>query len=178
MLVCTSHIDYIMHKLQCLVTDQDVLNVMGALYAATLFLGVPNASTVQPVLSVERSVMYRERAAGILPFAIANVTCQLLRAESMSNCSQVFQQCLIMRAKADLDYFCLVLRCAIAGFEVGPLGLLLPPHRKIVRLCLIPPFASAAWLFGLMLQGPWLRVDWGRRDTEQVWRLATEEVKF
>lgn len=60
--------------------SQDVLNIMGALYAATLFLGVSNASTVQPVFSVERGVMYRERAAGmysVFCFGIAKVILQL-----------------------------------------------------------------------------------------------------
>lgn len=49
---------------------------MGAMYAAVLFLGVNNASGVQPVVSVERSVFYRERAAGMyaaLPYAFAQV---------------------------------------------------------------------------------------------------------
>jgi hypothetical protein len=52
----------------------NVFNIMGALYAATLFLGVNNSSTVQPVLAVERSVFYRERAAGMygsLPYGLA-----------------------------------------------------------------------------------------------------------
>lgn len=55
-------------------SQQDVFNVMGALYAAVLFLGVNNASSVQPVVAVERSVFYRERAAGMyspLPYAMA-----------------------------------------------------------------------------------------------------------
>lgn len=49
---------------------------MGALYAAVLFLGVNNASSVQPIVAVERSVFYRERAAGMyspLPYAMAQV---------------------------------------------------------------------------------------------------------
>lgn len=57
-------------------TQQDIFNVMGALYAAVLFLGVNNASSVQPVVAVERSVFYRERAAGMyspLPYAFAQV---------------------------------------------------------------------------------------------------------
>ncbi len=37
---------------------------MGALFAATMFLGVYNSSSVQPVVGVERTVFYRERAAG------------------------------------------------------------------------------------------------------------------
>jgi hypothetical protein len=32
----------------------DVFNIAGALYAATLFLGVNNSSSVQPVASIER----------------------------------------------------------------------------------------------------------------------------
>ena len=49
---------------------------MGALYAAVLFLGVNNSSSVQPVVAIERSVFYRERAAGMyspLPYAMAQV---------------------------------------------------------------------------------------------------------
>ena len=39
--------------------------VMGALYASCLFLGVNNASSVQPIVSIERTVFYREKAAGM-----------------------------------------------------------------------------------------------------------------
>jgi hypothetical protein len=46
------------------------------MYTAVLFLGVQNSSSVQPVVAVERSVFYRERAAGMysaLPYAFAQV---------------------------------------------------------------------------------------------------------
>jgi len=58
----------------------DVLTIMGALFAATMFLGVYNSSSVQPVVAVERTVFYRERAAGYyaaLPYAIAQGTVEL-----------------------------------------------------------------------------------------------------
>ncbi|GFQ05731.1 ABC transporter g family member 32 [Phtheirospermum japonicum] len=57
-------------------TQQDIFNAMGSMYAAVLFIGVTNGTAVQPVLSVERFVSYRERAAGTysaLPFAFAQV---------------------------------------------------------------------------------------------------------
>ncbi|GAB2234368.1 hypothetical protein Drorol1_Dr00003617 [Drosera rotundifolia] len=57
-------------------TSQDLFNAMGSMYAATLFIGVQNASSVQPVVAVERTVFYRERAAGMysaLPYAFAQV---------------------------------------------------------------------------------------------------------
>ena len=50
---------------------------MGSMYTATLFLGVQNAFSVQPVVAVERTTFYRERAAGMysaLPYAFAMVT--------------------------------------------------------------------------------------------------------
>lgn len=50
---------------------------MGAMYAAVLFIGITNATSVQPVISIERFVSYRERAAGMysaLPFAFSLVT--------------------------------------------------------------------------------------------------------
>uniref|UniRef100_A0A7N2R4L1 ABC transporter domain-containing protein n=1 Tax=Quercus lobata TaxID=97700 RepID=A0A7N2R4L1_QUELO len=56
--------------------QQDLFNAMGSMYAAILFVGVKNANSVQPVVSVERTVFYRERAAGMysaLSYAFAQV---------------------------------------------------------------------------------------------------------
>nr|XP_027190419.1 ABC transporter G family member 31 [Cicer arietinum] len=46
-------------------TTQQVLVIMGAFFASLLFLGVKNGTSVQPVVSVERTVFYREKAAGM-----------------------------------------------------------------------------------------------------------------
>ncbi|KAL1831046.1 hypothetical protein ACET3Z_000697 [Daucus carota] len=59
---------------------QDLFNSMGSMYAAVLFLGVQNATTVQPVVAIERTVFYRERAAGMysaLPYAVGQVLIEL-----------------------------------------------------------------------------------------------------
>jgi len=57
--------------------------IIGALYGSIFFVGVNNCQTVQPVVAVERTVFYRERAAGMysaLPYAIAQVKgCILLK---------------------------------------------------------------------------------------------------
>ncbi|MCD9641747.1 transcription factor [Datura stramonium] len=60
--------------------SQDLFNAMGSMYAATLFLGVQNSSSVQPVVAVERTVFYRERAAGMysaLPYAFGQVVIEI-----------------------------------------------------------------------------------------------------
>ncbi|KAF2301149.1 hypothetical protein GH714_020446 [Hevea brasiliensis] len=61
-------------------TTTDLRMIIGAMYAAVLFIGINNCSTVQPVIAVERSVFYRERAAGMysaLPYALAQVICEI-----------------------------------------------------------------------------------------------------
>ncbi|XP_059595508.1 pleiotropic drug resistance protein 1 [Vitis vinifera] len=60
--------------------QQDLLNAMGSMYAAVLFLGVQNAQSVQPVVVVERTVFYRERAAGMysaLPYAFGQALVEI-----------------------------------------------------------------------------------------------------
>jgi len=49
---------------------------MGSMYAAVLYIGVQNSGSVQPVVVVERTVFYRERAAGMysaFPYAFGQV---------------------------------------------------------------------------------------------------------
>ncbi|XP_059314820.1 pleiotropic drug resistance protein 2 [Lycium ferocissimum] len=61
--------------------QQDLLNLLGATYAAVMFLGATNASAVQSVVAVERTVFYRERAAGMyseLPYAFAQVAIETI----------------------------------------------------------------------------------------------------
>jgi len=48
-----------------LTTETTIFNVLGCLYTACLFLGILNSVFVQPVISDERTVMYRERGAGM-----------------------------------------------------------------------------------------------------------------
>ncbi|KAA8541752.1 hypothetical protein F0562_022904 [Nyssa sinensis] len=58
----------------------DLTMIIGAMYAAVLFVGINNCSTVQPLVAIERTVFYRERAAGMysaLPYAMAQVIVEI-----------------------------------------------------------------------------------------------------
>ncbi|KAI5315668.1 hypothetical protein L3X38_044844 [Prunus dulcis] len=81
--------------------QQELFNAIGSMYASVIFLGIENAMTVQPIVAVERTVFYRERAAGMysaLAYAFAQLTIELL---------YVFAQALIYS----------VLVYAMIGFE-------------------------------------------------------------
>ncbi|KAI3803437.1 hypothetical protein L1987_31588 [Smallanthus sonchifolius] len=59
---------------------KDLGNSMGGLYTSVLFLGIQNASAVQPVVDIERTVFYRERASGMysaLPYAFAQMLVEI-----------------------------------------------------------------------------------------------------
>eukprot|EP00253_Pinus_taeda_P030382 PITA_30382 len=58
----------------------DLFNAMGSMYTAVLMIGVNNASSVQPLVEIERTVYYREKAAGMyyaLPYAFAQAAIEL-----------------------------------------------------------------------------------------------------
>ncbi|WVY91541.1 hypothetical protein V8G54_037055 [Vigna mungo] len=60
--------------------EQDLFDAMGSMYAAVTFIGVVNGASVQPIVAIERTVFYRERAAGMysaLPYAISQVIIEL-----------------------------------------------------------------------------------------------------
>ncbi|XVE99098.1 hypothetical protein REPUB_Repub03eG0167600 [Reevesia pubescens] len=61
--------------------QQDLMNLLGAMYSAVLFLGATNTLAVQCVVAIERTVFYRERAAGMyspLPYAFAQVAIEAI----------------------------------------------------------------------------------------------------
>ncbi|KAI0523961.1 hypothetical protein KFK09_003325 [Dendrobium nobile] len=56
--------------------QQDLINAMGSMYCAALFLGVFHSNGVQPTVAIERKVFYRERASGMysaMPYAFGQV---------------------------------------------------------------------------------------------------------
>ncbi|XP_077235595.1 ABC transporter G family member 45-like [Tasmannia lanceolata] len=60
--------------------EQDLFNILGALYGSALFLGFPIATSVQPMVGLERTVFYRETSAGMyssMPYAIAQVLIEI-----------------------------------------------------------------------------------------------------
>ncbi|XP_064941483.1 ABC transporter G family member 43-like [Musa acuminata AAA Group] len=61
--------------------QQDIFDILGAIYAAIFFLGASNAIAVQPIVGIERTVFYRERAAGMysaLAYALAQVSIEMV----------------------------------------------------------------------------------------------------
>ncbi|CAI0473877.1 unnamed protein product [Linum tenue] len=60
--------------------EQDLFNAFGSMFGSVFFIGVQNALSVQPIIDVERSVYYREKAVGMyasFPFAASQVLIEI-----------------------------------------------------------------------------------------------------
>ncbi|KAL3676895.1 hypothetical protein R1sor_026843 [Riccia sorocarpa] len=61
-------------------TQANIFSIMGSMVTASLFIGINNGQAVQPIVATERTVFYRERAAGMyspLPYAVAQVLIEI-----------------------------------------------------------------------------------------------------
>nr|DAD28757.1 TPA_asm: hypothetical protein HUJ06_030225 [Nelumbo nucifera] len=146
--------------------QQDLLNLLGAMYAAVLFLGATNASAVQSVVAIERTVFYRERAAGMyseLPYAFAQVA-----VETIYVAIQTFIYSLLLYSMIGfqwhLDKFLLfyyfILMCFIYFAMYGMMVVALTPGHQIAAI--VMSFFLSFWnLFsGFLIPRPQIPIWW------------------
>ncbi|KAI5574317.1 hypothetical protein BDE02_10G138200 [Populus trichocarpa] len=60
--------------------EQDLINILGSMYIAVIFLGINNCSTVVPYVATERTVFYREKFAAMYSpwaYSLAQVTIEI-----------------------------------------------------------------------------------------------------
>ncbi|KAF8395358.1 hypothetical protein HHK36_019304 [Tetracentron sinense] len=146
--------------------QQDLLNLLGAMYAAVLFLGATNASAVQSVVAIERTVFYRERAAGMysaLPYAFAQVA-----IETIYVAIQTFIYTLLLysmigfqwQAGKFLLFYYFILMCFVYFTMYGMMVVALTPGHQIAAITM--SFFLSFWnLFsGFLIPRPQIPVWW------------------
>ncbi|XP_019101287.1 PREDICTED: ABC transporter G family member 34-like [Camelina sativa] len=146
--------------------EQDLNNFFGAMYAAVLFLGATNAATVQPAIAVERTVFYREKAAGMysaIPYAISQVA-----VEIMYNTAQTALYTLILYSMIGYDwtvvkffwFYYYMLTSFIYFTLYGMMLVALTPNYQIAGICM--SFFLSFWnLFsGFLIARPLIPIWW------------------
>ncbi|KAL0303556.1 UNVERIFIED_CONTAM: Pleiotropic drug resistance protein 2 [Sesamum radiatum] len=120
--------------------QQDLMNLLGAMYSAVMFLGGTNTSAVQSVVAVERTVFYREKAAGMyspLPYAFAQVA-----IETIYVAIQTFIYSLILYAMIGFHwgadtffwFYFFVFMCFIYFTAYGMMLVALTPNYQIAAI--------------------------------------------
>lgn len=147
-------------------TQQDLLNLLGAIYAAILFLGASNATAVQSVVAVERTVFYRERAAGMyseLPYAFAQVAIETIYVLFQTVIYALLLYTMIgFEWKVDkvLYFYYFIFMCFTYFSMYGMMVVALTPGHQIAAICM--SFFLSFWnLFaGFLIPRPLLPVWW------------------
>lgn len=123
-------------------TQQDLLNLLGAMYSTVFFLGTTNSMTVQPVVSIARTIFYRERAAGMysaLPYAFGQMA-----VETIYNAIQTTIYALIIysmigfewKAANFLWFFYYILMSFIYFTFYGMMIVSLTPDDVVAGICM------------------------------------------
>ncbi|KAK4593204.1 hypothetical protein RGQ29_017372 [Quercus rubra] len=167
--------------------EQDLLNLLGAMFAAALFLGSTNTAAVQPVVAIERTVFYRERAAGMysaLPYAFAQVAVEIIYVAI-----QTFVYTLILysmigfhwQLEKFLWFYFFILMCFIYYTLYGMMVVALTPSYQIAAI--VMSFFLSIWnLFSGFLitrrQIPiwWRWYYWGSPVSWTIYGLVTSQV--
>ncbi|CAI0473898.1 unnamed protein product [Linum tenue] len=146
--------------------NQDLFNAMGAMFSAVLFLGVQNASSVQPVVSVERTVFYREQAAGMysaLPYAYAQMIVEIPYVLMQASVYGVITYAMIgfeWDAKKFMWYLFIMYLTLLYFTYYGMMSVAITPDHHIAAI--ISSFFYSIWnLFaGFIIPRPSIPVWW------------------
>ncbi|CAI7754317.1 unnamed protein product [Closterium sp. NIES-53] len=147
-------------------TMLDVFNVMGALYTTAIFMAWNNSAAVQPLVAVERTVYYREKAAGLygaLPYAFAQGLIELPYV-----LVQTFLYCIITYALVQFEwtagkfwwYFLFMFITLFCFVMYGLLAISITPNEQLAML--LSSFFVPFWnlLCGFIVPRPQIPVWW------------------
>ncbi|XP_058204744.1 pleiotropic drug resistance protein 2-like [Rhododendron vialii] len=146
--------------------QQDLMNLLGAMYAAVLFLGATNASSVQSIVAIERTVFYRERAAGMyseLPYAFAQVSIETIYVIVQTLVYSLLLYSMIgfeWKVEKVLWFYYYILMCFIYFTLYGMMVVALTPGHQIAAI--VMSFFLSFWnLFsGFLIPRPQIPVWW------------------
>lgn len=147
-------------------TQQDLFNVMGALYTAALFMGWNNAASVQPIVAVERTVFYRERAAGLynaLPYALAQGAIEIpyVLLQTMLYSAVTYAMIQFEWTAAKFWWYALFMFLTLVFFTCyGLMAIAISPNEQLAMV--ISGFFFSFWnlLCGFLITRPQIPIWW------------------
>ncbi|KAG8367402.1 hypothetical protein BUALT_Bualt16G0068200 [Buddleja alternifolia] len=147
-------------------TQQDIFNAMGSMYAAVLFIGVTNGTAVQPVVSVERFVSYRERAAGMysaLPFAFAQVAIEFpyVLGQALIYCTVFYSMASFEWSASKFAWYTFFMYCTMLYFTFyGMMTTAVTPNHNVAAIISAPFYMLWNLFSGFMIPHKRIPIWW------------------
>ncbi|MCO5589337.1 hypothetical protein L7F22_043303 [Adiantum nelumboides] len=146
--------------------QQDLLTIMGAMYGATLFLGINNCSTVQPTISLERYVFYRERAAGMysaIAYALSQVAieCPYVLVQTLLYAAIVYSMMGFEWVLYKVLWFVFTMFCTFLYFTYyGMMAVAISPNHQVATIVASAFYAIFNLFSGFLMPKPNLPQWW------------------
>lgn len=147
-------------------SEQELQNLLGATYAAVFFLGSANLLSSVPVFSIERTVFYREKAAGMfspLSYSFAVTVVELVYSIAQGILYTIPLYSMIgYEWKADkFFYFMFFLTCSFLYFSLfGAMLVTCTPSAMLASI--VVSFSLTGWniFAGFLVPRPALPIWW------------------
>ncbi|CAL5017868.1 unnamed protein product [Urochloa decumbens] len=138
------------------INDQKGLfTILGSMYCTTLYIGIKNSQSVMPFISIERSVMYRERFAGMYSpwaYSFAQVLLFLFTAYPMIGYAWTATKLL---------WFFYSMFCTWLYFiYLGMMVVSLTPNNQVATIVSSMCFISQNLMAGFIVHGPQIPKWW------------------
>ncbi|KQK15967.1 hypothetical protein BRADI_1g26040v3 [Brachypodium distachyon] len=147
-------------------SEQDLYSLLGAIYAAVFFLGASTSFSILPVVSIERTVFYREKAAGMyspLSYAVAQALVEFVYSAAQGILYTVlFYGMVGFEWKADkFFYFMFFLVACFTYFTLYSMMLIACTPSQILGSVLVA-FSLTQWniFAGFLISRPMIPVWW------------------
>lgn len=164
-----------------------VLNIAGVIFMGTLFVGIGNCMTVQPMIFMQREVFYRERAVGmlsVLPYTLAQqlVEVPYLVLQNTVATSIMYWMIGFVASGTSFLWFWFLFLLSLAFFTLwGMLGVALAPVLQLANVLVAFFFGFWNLLAGFLLQRPdipgwWIWAYWLTPCNYQIQSLVTSQL--
>ncbi|KAF8038575.1 hypothetical protein BT93_B1189 [Corymbia citriodora subsp. variegata] len=140
--------------------QQNLFNVLGSMYIAVLFLGINNCSSVLHYVATERTVMYRERFAGMyssLAFSLAQVVVEIpyILVQAISFVIITYPMIGYFKSADKIFWYFYVMFCSLLSFNyLGMLLVSLTPNVMVAAILQSAFFANFNLFAGFLIPKP------------------------
>ncbi|XP_058083528.1 pleiotropic drug resistance protein 3-like isoform X1 [Magnolia sinica] len=140
--------------------EQDLFNILGSMFIAMIFLGVNNCSTIMPFVARERTVLYREKFAGMYSsraYSFAQVAIEIpyILLQAILFVSITYPMIGYFWSAYKVFWYFYTTLCTLLFFNyMGMLLMSLSPNVQVASVLAAPCYTLLNLFSGFLIPGP------------------------
>ncbi|XVF22005.1 hypothetical protein REPUB_Repub12eG0137200 [Reevesia pubescens] len=154
-------------KGQKLDDEQHFFNIMGSLFAIVIIIGISNCASVLPIVTTQRTILYRERFAGMYSswaYSLAQVIVEVpyVLLEACLFLSITYPLVNFYQSVYKVFWYFYIMLCTLLCFKYfGMMLVSLTPTHQIAAICASFAYPLMGLFSGFLIPGPKIPKWWG-----------------